>query len=116
MGRLGKAEVAKKIGAKVRTLEQMIHDEEFPDGVQLGRSKWWLEEVVDDWLDLTFAPQKDWVSRKRAGIGQRGDAGCASAPGVVSPAPTVAGRAPKTGSKKSTALKCAAVPPPVRLA
>ena len=119
MKRLGKEEVAKKIGVEVRKLEYMVSDKEFPPGVKIGKGIWWLEEVADAWLDLKFGAQKDWVSRARDAIGQRGEeAGRASA---VAPIPSAIEQSPSIepvaqGSMISTALKAAGVPAPVRLA
>src|SRR5690242_17314804 len=59
MGRIGKAEVAKRIGVKTRKLEYMVRDGDFPPGEQPGKSTEWLEEVVDAWLDLTFVAQRE---------------------------------------------------------
>ncbi len=116
VGCLGKAEVAKKIGVKIRKLEYMVSDGEFPPGVQIGKSLQWLEEVVDDWLDRAFAPQREWM-RSTLNVPQQGTAECvpALAPATIG-TPAAVGAAGNPGPRViTTALSAAGVPAPRRL-
>lgn len=115
VGCLGKAEVAKKIGVKIRKLEYMITDKEFPPGVQIGKSLQWLEEVVDDWLDRAFAPQREWM-RSGPKVPQ-GMAECAPALAPATPETPAAADAAVSPSPRviTTALSAAGVPAPKRL-
>lgn len=117
MTRLGKAEVAKKIGVKMRTLEYMVYDGEFPPGVKIGQCRWWLEEVVDAWLEAKFAGQREWMRRVppvTSGEVQAGHARTAAkATQDVQPPPGAA--VTERREVISTTLRAAGVPAPVRL-
>nr|WP_269117396.1 helix-turn-helix domain-containing protein [Ramlibacter monticola] len=116
VGCIGKSEVAKKIGVKIRKLEYMIREGEFPPGVQIGKSLQWLEEVVDAWLERAFAPQREWM-RNGSVVSEGGTAECAPGLAPVTPqAPTAAVEAVNSGARViTTALSAAGVPAPVRL-
>lgn len=116
MGCLGKAEVAKKIGVKIRKLEYMVSEGEFPPGVQIGKSLQWLEEVVDAWLDRAFAPQREWMLA-RPKMHQQGNAECAPALAPATPETLAAVRAVVNPGPRviTTALSAAGVPAPRRL-
>lgn len=114
--RLGKAEVAKKIGVELRKLDYMIRDGEFPPGAKIGKPVEWLEEVVDAWLELTFAPQREWIHRAATA---KQFSGADDAPALALAIPTVQPIASESASPPSrvitTTLHAAGVPTPVRL-
>lgn len=108
--------MAKKIGVKIRKLEYMVSEDEFPPGVQIGKSLQWLEEVVDAWLDSAFAAQRAWV-RGAAAMAEQGRAECAPALAPATPeTPNAAGEAVNPRPRViTTALSAAGVPAPTRL-
>lgn len=114
--RLGKEEVAKKIGVELRRLDYMISDGKFPPGARIGKPVEWLEEVVDAWLELTFAPQREWI--RRAAIAKQ-FSGVDDAPALALAIPTAQPSASESASPPSrvitTTLCASAVPAPVRL-
>jgi predicted DNA-binding transcriptional regulator AlpA len=53
-------EVAKKIGVTPQTIENWVRAGIFPAPKRIGRTKYWRESVVDEWVNSVFpAAKKD---------------------------------------------------------
>lgn len=60
-------------------LEYMVSDGEFSPGLQIGKSRQWLEEVVDAWLYRAVVPQREWMRSGPEGPQQGARIACARA-------------------------------------
>ncbi|MFC7461032.1 helix-turn-helix transcriptional regulator [Hydrogenophaga defluvii] len=63
--RLSLKEVAERMNMCARSIQKLVAKGRFPRGVYLGRDVFWLETVVDEWLEAQFASQLAWEPKKR---------------------------------------------------
>lgn len=64
--RLTLKEVAERLNMCTRSIQKMVKARRFPRGVHLGRDVFWLETVVDQWLEAKFSDQLAWESKRRS--------------------------------------------------
>ncbi len=58
---ISKKEVCARIGISERTLDKLIvKDKAFPDGVSMGKQKFWLPVVVERYKASLFQMQSQW--------------------------------------------------------
>ncbi len=65
-----KTSVAQVLRMSERSLERLVHARRFPAPVRLGRNAYWHSNVVDSWLEATFAKQLAW-DKNRKGLAPR---------------------------------------------
>jgi predicted DNA-binding transcriptional regulator AlpA len=63
--RLTLKEVAERMNMCPRSIQKLVAKRAFPRGVHLGRDVFWLETVVDQWLEAKFSDQLSWAPRGR---------------------------------------------------
>lgn len=64
--RLTLSEVAERLNMCTRSIQKMVKARRFPRGVHLGRDVFWLETVVDQWLEAKFSEQMAWEPKRRS--------------------------------------------------
>lgn len=57
---IDKASVCQRLRIAPRTLEYMVDHGEFPRGEKFGKSVYWSEKALNNYLRLRFAAQEAW--------------------------------------------------------